>query len=311
MPDYQSIHLEDLLEQLEKADPSRELEQLEFLYAQRGIKEDIFIDYTSINSLLDIFSLLEIASMIRLVPTPLPDQVLPNLDAMFRSQPFRQFVFSDPRYIILASIIARALGEFSLHDGDQECLSTFFQFSILSSGFRQDEAVTEFCRLMRNHQVQESLDRILSSPNSLVEAITQSRASYSLLTFMTGLSRFLILCQDFNNLLKELDKYPLLQSTFWHHNARIIQTPGAEKVSRLLHKLEGWTELENSLLFQESPKNMLRNTSAAFEDLTGGLYQEELPRRVTEHTRITEATEIRPDISNIDEGSESSPSTSP
>jgi hypothetical protein len=283
MIDYQSIHLDDLLGQLEKMDIFREVEKFEALHLQES-KITFAVDYTPIQNIVELLSLLEIAAMARIVPEHLSDRIPPYLATLYDSQSFRQ-VSSNHDAFLLISLFFRTSGVHSLYDGDQECLPTFFQFCTLSSGFREDESVQEFCRLMTEPRVQESLDRILSSPSAVVEAITGSRASSSVFTFIAGLSRFLILCREFNDLLKGMEQYPLLQSAYWHYNARIVLMPGIEKLTRLLHKLDGWTEEETTLLFQMSPKTFLRSTATAFEELTEGLYQQELPKRLTAATR--------------------------
>lgn len=276
MNNYQTIHLDDLLEQIQTRAPMQTLSALESLHAPGTKNASLLFDYARINNLIDTLSMVEIASIIRLVTEPLPEEIHNIIRAAENSSLFRDLAGPDPTNSLLSSLFNRVTNRRSIHEGDEECFASFYQFNILSAGLREDEAILYFIHLMNDPRVQDSMDHYLSSPEAFAEGITQSNVSHSLCYFLVGLNRFLEICQDFNNLLKGMKRFPLFQSALWHYNARIIQRPHTEKVFRLLAKLEDWARTENDFLFQDAPKISLSNSETALSDLTRGLYERAL-----------------------------------
>lgn len=276
MYNYQSIHLDDLLEQIQTLAPMQTLSALESLHAPGTKNATLLSDDAPINNLIDTLSMVEIASIIRLVAEPLPKEINDIIRTAESSSFFRDLASLDSANSLLSSLFNRVANGRSIHEGDEECFASFYQFNILSAGLREDEAILYFISLINDPRVQDSLDRYLSSPGAFAEGISQSNVSHSLCYFLVGLNRFLDICQDFNNLLKGLKRFPLFQSALWHYNARIIRRPDTGKVFRLLAKLEDWTRMENDFLFQNSPKVSLSNKETALSDLTSGIYERAL-----------------------------------
>ena len=276
MNNYQSIHLDDLLEQIQTRAPMQTLSAPESLHVPGTKNAALPVDDAPINNLIDTLSMVEIASIIRLVTEPLPKEIHNIIRATENNSLFRDLAGPNPANTLLSSLFNRVTNIRSIHEGDEECFATFYQFSILSAGLREDEAIQYFIHLINDPRVQDSLDRHLSSPEAFAEGITQSNVSHSLCYFLVGLNRFLEISQDFNNLLMGLKRFPLFQSALWHYNARIIRRPDTGKVFRLLAKLEHWARMENDFLFQDSPKISLSNNETALSDLTRGVYERAL-----------------------------------
>lgn len=240
--------------------------------------------------LLEFYSLLEIASLLRSLPEPLPSKLATQAKRDL-SHPAVQVYYEDHYPLLLPQLfLLRLKQKNTLHEaGKQEtCFPLFAQFLSLVDSINDDDEVETFQWFLddgerdgysiddtlevMSHR-EEFLKRFFSPPDDW-DALDQS---------LHGFQRFVDFCVDFNRLLEVSKAFPRLQSAMWHFFSYWFDELGDKvgtqigEAARLFLNWKPTTKTQRA----EAEKEVQRYVASverALKKLTSGKYGEELKK---------------------------------
>jgi hypothetical protein len=241
-----------------------------------------------IDNLLDLYSLLEIASICRFIPNPLPDTVRAvALNHLSLPSVERFYTVFHPQ-LLPQAFRRRVQGNAELFERECEGSEADFLFFLdISRNLAADEDVEWLLTFLDAYIIDgdswADVKRIVQNPRRFVQTIVSAEDS-AVASAVVGFWKFTAFCSSFHDFLEGLEARPLVQSAVWHYHAYWF--------TRLKSKLTG--TLESSLdkfqiLVSLSPHGQMHERSndpatqiaerrRAFQDLFSTKYETPLQR---------------------------------
>ena len=185
--------------------------------------EDIRL-HASVDDLLQFYSLVELACLIRFVPAPLPkwfaDRALPDLT----QSDIVGYYEEEMPMLLPQQLRLRLLEKHHLADGDVEhAASIFTQIICLNNMISNDSDVNVFRKVIGPHGYNGC------SEDDLLGAIRDPRKFFEYLQVdpcdqrpleraLHGVSKFIPFCRDFDTFLCSIDYAPLFRAGAWHYH---------------------------------------------------------------------------------------------
>lgn len=206
----------------------------------------------AIDELLEHYSLLEVAAGLRVVPERLSRKTMVQVKAHLGLPTMRRFYEAYYPLILPQMLRMRAEGHpidlgvpkaglYQAYVGLVEVtrlligddIDTFLSF--LDDGVWTDSKGEEW-------GLNDTL-RALHSPDALARMLRRPEEKWGPNEYaLAGLRKFLVFCQEFDNLLQAHDKYPLAQSAMWHFQGYWFEQVGGQVGGVIATALERYRE---------------------------------------------------------------------
>jgi hypothetical protein len=187
----------------------------------------------SFDYLLNLYSMAEIASLIALVPNPLPREFRERALADL-SQPAVQKYYEQYFPLLLPTLLRQRIsGQQDLRSVDSDAGPVFMDFLQLSRTLENDRDLLCFLWMLDGAETSDGvwlddLIPVLADERQLVRVLTgrgsrgqpiQIKGRRGKRSGVVGFSKFLEFCNALDALLRQSKPMPLLQSAMWHFHS--------------------------------------------------------------------------------------------
>ena len=251
-------------------------------------------------ALLEFYSVLEIALLIKFIPEPAYDDLWGEIGQNLALPEFRVIYENDFGSVLPGFLSGRLEGRLHLDDeqvGDRrrETSALFLGFldslsrvkrpsirlflrDCISSPYIPVE-VLEFISILGSKE--EFMRRILKGPNETYERVD---------VLLHGFSHFLTFCFDFDSLLQDSQAFPLFQSAMWNYFGDLFQALGdrlAQRIGSAVGEFQYWVADEH---WDEARPEVVRYIDGVrdvVQRLTSGSYGHSMGAAVLEPFYLT------------------------
>ena len=222
------------------------------------ILDDEIHDRDAFDFLVVFYSIIEIASMIRYVPDPLPQDFI-ETSRRHLSEPAVRHYYEDFYPTLLPKLLLRRLNQdLALYEDlptdPTPAYHLFSEFLGLVNRQHNNEALETFLWFLDDGTLDgygiEDTFAVLRKPEKFVERLLRRPAKQNALDLsLRGLQDFIAFCLDFDDLLQRCDRYLLLQSAQWHYFSywfESISEKVGPRVTEAVQSFSSWTERDNT-----------------------------------------------------------------
>lgn len=205
----------------------------------------------SVDFLLAFYSLLEIASMIRYIPNTFPETF--REEAIWNLSNRATVRYYEEHYRILLPRLfrLRLKEDRRLHEKEEdEASKTLFQrFLGIHNRVEADDEIELFQWFLDDgstgdDDITDTL-RLLRSPARTMEALMKDRGKRTIVKqSVSGAQKFFIFCGEFDSLLQDAKRFPLLQSAMWTYYSywfELISEKVNSRMRTIVTSFQEWT----------------------------------------------------------------------
>jgi hypothetical protein len=249
------------------------------------------------DDLLAFYSCVEIAAMIRFIPTPLPQEFGVEARGVLANRDVRRYYRKHYPLLLPDLLLCRLNGEVQLEERQSEkVIGLLFDFLNINSLIENDSEVDMLLWFFddgsHNGYSWKDTLAILRNPNKFVSVLTSlQRRRNPAERSVDGLRKFLAFCVALESLLERSKSLPLLQSALWHYHGywfRIIKGRLREAVEGALEEFERWLLSPSARALsekdikelQQDAEESLHRVRLSVRRLTSGRYSQELRRHM-------------------------------
>ncbi len=194
-----------------------------------------------IDDLLSYYAILEVASIAKCVPDPLPADLI-EVARIRLGRPSVRRYFSALYPLALPQFFVKRLdGQALPSDGSYPLFASFLDVSQARKTVEIDTFLWFLDDGQENGTGLEDVLRVIRTPERLVRSITAQRST-PLKRGLRGLLGFLRFARELDELLLRSAGHPILQSAFWHYHGYWFQLLGLQLVGVLAATIESYRE---------------------------------------------------------------------
>lgn len=177
----------------------------------------------SVDALLSYYSLLELASLVRFVPTPLPQRLAGEIKRTLGTDAVRAYYGEYYPLQLPQSLYLRITGRHRLAERKTTIGATaYLEFLSLANEFDGDENIGHLMAFMDDYVIKGyswvDLKALLIDPKSYAEEMCIEPDEQTVLhSAMHGFRKLIEFSENFDRFLQGLEDIPLFQSGAWHY----------------------------------------------------------------------------------------------
>ncbi len=247
-------------------------------------KEIAYRDTT--DELLAFYSRVAVASLVRLVPDPLPPKFA-EMALRDLAMPELASYYEQHYPLLLPQLLRRRLEDTEFRPADEDAASAwtlYAQFLDVNSSIESDASVEAFLWFLDDGFTEgfglEDLLKTIEQPRQFFRRMSRVEPEDALDLALRGFGEFMIFCMELDALLVRTARWPLLQSGMWHHHGYWFDFLG-EKVGRELNEaldsFMRWHEIApDSIDAPEMVMPSIEDARQSLQRLTGTEYGQAL-----------------------------------
>jgi hypothetical protein len=235
------------------------------------------------DELLSFYSLLEVASQIEYVPTPLPAALAASAQEVLRNPSVMEF-YQTHYPLVLPRVFARRIdGDLPLVEKSDAAAATrvFLEFLGLELRFRRNREVALVLRLLDSFVIGgitiQDVIAALGTPDERFNEALAARTSRNILgSAVRGLFAVISHFRRVDRLLQKCEGSPLFQSSLWYyHEYWLTSLAGSlrQAVDQTLENLLRWNQEEDD---REASEEDAKDLKASIARLTSDRYRRPL-----------------------------------
>jgi hypothetical protein len=220
--------------------------------SEREIRQRDSFDY-----LVAFYGILEIASIIRFVPVPLPQTRKTEFLADLSDSAVTRYYQENYPLLLPRLCRLRLEGKPSIHEtsSDYRVHSFFQSFLSLESRERNDDDVDLFLWFLDDgsdagYGLSDVIECLLNRSDFVKCVLRSPRKRDELDSAVCGFGKLLSFCMDFDALLQRCETWPLFQSALWHYYAYWFDLVGGSigpRIREIIDNFYSWKPEQSSL----------------------------------------------------------------
>jgi hypothetical protein len=211
-----------------------------------------------IDDLIAFYSILELASLLKVIPSKLPKNLTKRAIKHLSNFSVRRYYERFYPLVLPQLFLRRLTGQPLITDCPSNSFSYFDHFMILSD-ILKDDGVDLFLWFLDEGETDsygiDDFFEVISNSSRFARRLTRTPNKQTALDkSLHGFLKFLYFCREMDAFLVGLSDYPVIQSAFWHYHGYWFQQLSGQVLGVLsvaIEQYREWIPPKNSILSQE------------------------------------------------------------